>query len=212
MIAAIMPCRGRSEQTIANIRRMIATAGPVDYQLICVIDRDPAVDAAIERADLPVIRLSSARPGYWYALQQATDASGECELICNLANDLLPGQHWLTRAYSAFCQTFGRRGMCMIGFNDGHHELEHSTHFLISRSLLNHYGGWPVWYQHNFGDTELCARAIADGLYAKAPWATLYHDHPYFGGADDTVYQEGRRDVEADAQLFAMRRDAQWPR
>ena len=110
---------------------------------------------------------------------------------CNLANDLLPGQHWLQRAVAAYAATFGD-GPGLLGFNDGHHETEHSCHFLISRMLLDDYGGWPVWYDHNYGDTELCQRAIADGLYAKAPWATLFHDHPYFGGDDDSVYAEGQ--------------------
>lgn len=99
----------------------------------------------------------------------------------------------------------------MLGFNDGHHELMHSCHFLISRALLDRYGGWPTWYDHNYGDTEICQRAIADGVYAKAPWAVLYHDHPYFGGTDDAVYAEGRAQVERDRQLYEQRRRAGWP-
>jgi len=146
---------------------------------------------------------------YWQALAEETRLS-DTDLIVGLANDLLPGQHWLQRAYSAYRETFGS-GPGMVGFNDGHHETEHSCHFLISRSLLDHYGGWPVWYDHNFGDTELCQRAIADGLYVKAPWATLFHDHPYFGGDDDRVYAEGRAQSDRDYQLYEQRRRAGWP-
>src|SRR6266508_467020 len=100
----------------------------------------------------------------------------------------------------------------MIGFNDGHHGVEHSCHFLISRDLLARYGGWPVWYHHNFGDTEICQRATQDGCYAKAPWATLYHDHPYSGGDDDDVYREGRTQVDRDHALFMRRKQQGWPR
>jgi hypothetical protein len=210
MIAAIMPCRGRSEQTVRNVKRLLATAGDVEWQLICMVDRDVAVTGALANADLPIWRMDTAQPGYWHALQQATDEWPEFDLLVNLANDLLPGQHWLARAFSAYAQTFGE-GPGMIGFNDGHHETAHSCHFLISRSLLDRYGGWPVWYDHNFGDTELCQRAIADRLYAKAPWATLYHDHPYFGGDDDGVYQEGRAQVERDGRLYEERRKRGWP-
>ena len=111
---------------------------------------------------------------------------------------------------AAYQATFGD-GPGLLGFNDGHHETEHSCHFLISRTLLDDYGGWPVHFDHNYGDTELCQRAIADGLYAKAPWATLYHDHPYFGGEDDAVYAEGRARAEQDRLLYEDRRMRGWP-
>jgi hypothetical protein len=215
-VAAIMPCRGRAAQTVANVRRLLATAGmqqgPETWQLICMIDRDPAVNAALAEAYLPVWRMATERPGYWHALQQATTYWHEFDLIVNLANDVLPGHQWLSRALSAYRQAFpGDNDYGLLGFNDGHHETEHSCHFMIDRDLLTYLGGWPTWYHHNFGDTELCQRTIAMGLYAKAPWATLFHDHPYFGGADDTVYAEGRAQVERDGQLYEERRRAGWP-
>lgn len=209
MIAAIMPCRGRAEQTVRNVRRLLATAGQVEWQLICMIDRDPAVNDALAQADVPVWRMATTQPGYWHALQQATDYWREFDLFVNLANDLLPGQHWLQRAYSAYRETFDQYGL--MGFNDGHHETNHSCHFLTDRDLLTYLGGWPTWYAHNFGDTELCQRTIELGLYAKAPWATLFHDHPYFGGTDDGVYAEGRAQNERDHQLYEQRRRQGWP-
>jgi hypothetical protein len=214
MIAAIMPCRGRADQTVRNVRRLLSTAGmeqgPETWQLICMVDRDPVVDRALAQSDLPLWRMDSQRKGYWNALAEATDYWPEFDLIVNLANDLLPGQHWLQRAYSAYRETFGDTPG-MVGLNDGHHEVGHSCHFLISRSLLDRYGGWPVWYDHAFGDTELCQRAIGDALYVKAPWATLFHDHPYFGGDDDAVYQEGRAQAERDQRLYEERRKRGWP-
>lgn len=212
MIAAIMPCRGRPEQTVRNVKRLLATAGNVEWKLYLVCDGDREVYNTIRQA-LPDVTIggSQQKQGYWRCLQQATSQQAtEENLIANLANDLLPGQHWLQRAVSAHRQTFPD-GYGMVGFNDGHHETGHSCHFLIDRDLLTHLGGWPVWYDHNFGDTELCQRAIALGLYVKAPWATLFHDHPYFGGADDQVYAEGRARVERDQQLYEQRRAAGWP-
>lgn len=220
MIAAIMPCRGRAEQTVRNVRRLLATAGMAhgsDWTLYLVSgEQDHAMITAIagqiaQEAHQSVIIATSAtaRLTYWQALAMVTERAN-APLIANLANDLLPGQHWLARAAAAYQQTFGD-GPGMVGFNDGHHETEHSCHFLIGRALLDRYGGWPVWYDHTFGDTELCQRAIGDGLYAKAPWATLFHDHPYFGGADDGVYAEGRALGERDHQLYEQRRRARWP-
>lgn len=209
-IAAIMPCRGRADQTVANIRRLLTTASYDNWQLICMIDRDVAVDRAIENADLPVWRMNAAQPGYWRALQQATEYWSEFTHLVNLANDLLPGQHWLRRAVEAYQAQFGPNAG-MMGFNGDSHEVGHSCHFLIDRKLLAAFCGWPVWYDHNFGDTELCQRAIAARSYAKAPWALLFHDHPYFGGKDDPVYAEGRASATKDEALYHERRRLGWP-
>jgi hypothetical protein len=206
-VAAIMPCRGRAEQTVRNVRRLLATAGNVDWELICACDGDD--DAYGPLLALPItVATWPERRGYWRTLATITQER-TAPLLVNLANDLLPGQHWLQRAVAAYQATFGD-GPGLLGFNDGHHQTEHSCHFLISRTLLDDYGGWPVWYDHTHGDTELCQRAIADGLYAKAPWATLYHDHPYFGGDDDAVYVEGRMKVDQDSALFQRRKMNGW--
>lgn len=207
-----MPCRGRAEQTVRNVRRLLATAGNVEWQLICIggeTEQDLLMACSAAGAKVRHI-LDARRLTYWQAMAEETRLSGADLLAC-LANDLLPGQHWLARAYAAYRELFGD-GPGMIGFNDGHWGVEHSPHFLISRSLLDRYGGWPVWYDHNYGDTELVERAIADGLYAKAPWAVLYHDHVYFGGQDDATYAEGRARAERDRLLYEQRKASGWPR
>lgn len=215
-----MPCRGRAEQTVKNVRRLLATAGDVEWRLVLVIDGDPALFQELAQVDAPIEVIASVkysrkpsthRVGYWRSMQAGTEWASNADLLACLANDLLPGQHWLQRAHAAYRELFGD-GLGMIGFNDGHWGVEHSPHFLISRSLLDRYGGWPVWYDHNYGDTELVARATQDGLYAKAPWAVLYHDHPYFGGVDDATYAEGRARAERDRQLYEQRRASGWPR
>ena len=99
-----------------------------------------------------------------------------------------------------------------MGFNDGIHDHDLSPHFLIDRDLLTYMGGWPVWYKHTYGDAELCARTIELGMYGKAAWATLYHDHPISGGADDAVYIEGRASIDQDAALFHKRKEQGWSR
>jgi len=211
-VAAIMPCRGRAAQTVTNVRRLLATAGAVEWSLTCIggeQEKDVLIACSAAGAKVRHI-LDTNRLTYWQAMEAETRLC-DAPLLVNLANDVLAGQHWLSRAVSAYRETFGDTPG-MVGFNDGHHETGHSCHFLISRSLLDRYGGWPVWYDHNFGDTELCQRAIADGLYAKAPWATLFHDHPYFGGADDSVYAEGRAQSDRDYRLYEQRRAAGWPK
>lgn len=224
-VAAIMPCRGRPEQTVTNVRRLLATAGDVAWRLVLVCDGDQEVyntlSMASVRDKLPGDHLAKVigpnqsgqipQHGYWGAMELGAMVYPDAPLLVNLANDLIPGRHWLARGVAAYRARFGD-GDGMMGFNDGLHGPEHSSHFLISRALLDKYGGWPVWYRHNFGDTELCARAQQDGCYGKAAWAVLFHDHLENGAADDAVYQEGRATYQQDAALFAERRGAGWSR
>lgn len=209
-VAAIMPCRGRAAQTVANVRRLLATADDTGWELILVCDGDRETYDLIRR-ELPDVTVggSQQQQGYWRCLQQGMQQAS-APLLVNLANDLIPGRHWLARGVAAYRARFGD-GDGLMGFNDGLHGPEHSPHFLISRALLERYGGWPVWYSHNFGDTELCRRAQQDGVYGKAPWAVLFHDHVENGAPDDAIYQEGRASYERDALLFEERRRAGWP-
>lgn len=208
-IAAILPCRGRREQTVVNVKRLLQTAGYDTWRLYAVGGKEESDTlTALAKLGIPTMTAVADHLTYWEALQEATNVTSE-PLICTLANDLLPGIHWLRRAVAAYEETFGA-APGMVGFNGDSHELNHSCHFLIHRELVARYGGWPRWYKHTYGDTELCQRAIADELYAKAPWALLYHNHPFWGGADDEVYQEGRATMERDQQLYERRRARQW--
>lgn len=201
-----------------NVRRLLAMAGPVEWKLYLVGGEDDVgtIWKACSHADITltmVSMISTARPRltYWQAMELATQAT-DSGLIVNLANDLLPGQDWLARGLRDYRQAFpGVTNYGLLGFNDGHHEVGHSPHFLIDRDLLTYLGGWPTWYDHNYGDTELCQRALGLNLYAKSPWATLFHDHVYFGADDDAVYQEGRASAARDQALYEQRRAAGWP-
>lgn len=210
-VAAILPCRGRPEQTVANVRRLLSTAG-VPFQLICVTT-EPEIWKSLrtmgEYSPHQVLTYEG-RVTYWQGLIYGTKSAGDAQLLVNLANDLKPVQHWLKKAIEGYQEAFGTTPG-LLGFNGDSHEVGHSCHFMIHRALLERYGGWPVWYDHNFGDTELCQRAIADKVYAKAPWAILYHDHPYWGGTDDTVYAEGRKAVSRDEKLYLERKRRGWP-
>jgi hypothetical protein len=209
MISAIMPCRGRTEQTIDCIKRLLAMAGRVEWQLIAICDGDLASHTALAQAGLPIRLLQSTeRHGYWPSINAAT-VTYPAPLLVNLANDLLPGRDWLARGYAAYRNRFGE-GDGLMGFNDGLHGPHLSPHFLISRGLLDRYGGWPIHYQHTHGDVELCLRAQQDQRYGKAPWAVLYHNHPYLGAETDGVYAEGEASIDADYTLFHQRRERGW--
>lgn len=212
-----MPCRGRAEQTVRNVKRLLATAGRVEWRLWCVVSNinDPGLGSMLDEATDHTARIVWLPEfTYWKALHfTCKQIDTDAPLIATLANDLLPGRDWLARCYAAYRARFGAGdGDGLMGFNDGIHGPDLSPHFLISRGLLEHYGGWPVWYKHTYGDAELCTRAQQDGCYGKAPWAVLYHDHLITGASDDAVYAEGRAHIDQDAALFQRRKEQGWPR
>lgn len=213
-VVAILPCRGREEQTRECVRRLLATvniphdtnwklvlvSGTEDEQIVTSIANEFNVYGLVEQEE----RLS-----YWTALQRAsTDYKGTHYAM--LANDLIPAVNWLSQAMNKLLSVFPD-GNGIVGFNGDGHGDSHSAHFIISQQLLDQFGGWPVWYNHNFGDTEFCIRAQEMGRYVKAPYAILFHNHPWISGQDDDeVYQAGRLRFRADEELFRIRRMQQW--
>ena len=208
IVAAIMPCRGRAEQTRRNAERLRDTAGASGV-LIAIGGRDETAIVFGLDGWMP-IAASTPQLSYWQALAVATRHIAATHLI-GLANDLWACDDWLRFAVEDYQAAFGD-GDGLLGFSgDGHGRL-HSCHFLISRALLDRYGGWSTWYAHNFGDRELCERAQQDGCYAKSTRAWLEHCHPMLGRADDdAVYAAGRATYQQDEALFVERRRLGWP-
>lgn len=200
-VAAIMPCLGRERETVESITRLRATAGYEDWELLIVVDGDKSLHDVIGGMLIP------ASIGYWGCLSVASKET-DAPLLVNLANDLLPGRSWLGRAVNAYRSRFAD-GQGVMGFNDGIHAGATAAHFLVSRSILHHWYGddyWPLAYHHNFGDTEICERAKSEKLFAVAPFAVLYHNHPVTGGKSDDVYSKGLSTWQADQQTFEKRK------
>jgi hypothetical protein len=213
-IVAILPCRGRKEQTLECVRRLLFTAGiphGESWKMILVGGKEDADIVESVAAETGVYGLveSEEHLTYWLALSCATEEYPATHYIC-LANDLLPVVHWLAKAVKKMNHSFPDQN-CVIGFNGDGHDEPHSCHFMISKSMLDTLGGWPVWYSHNFGDTEICCRANEMGRYAKAAYAILFHNHPWISAQkDDSIYEQGRRNFKTDEMLFLARRNAKW--
>jgi hypothetical protein len=212
-VSVILPLRGRVQRTTALLPRLWATAGYGNWELLLVADDDAEVANAVQRLlPRPGVTLIEQCPrgGYWRACQLAMQrASGT--LLIALANDLLPCRDWLLTGVQAYTRRFGD-GEGLLGANDGIHKGSHAAHFLIHRRMLERYGGWPVWYEHGYGDTELCQRAQAEQKFAIAPFFVLFHDHPIIGGQWDQVYSEGSAASDsADRARYDARARAGWP-
>lgn len=217
LLLGILPCRGRKQITIECVTRLVYTASLETYpwKLVAVSgkeDRD-IVKAVSKLGAIPLVDENRDKLTYWEALQFATDTFTEFPLLANLANDILPCGNWLQRGLIAYDRVIGRNEQGLVGFNGDSHGPEDACHFIIHRELLKKYGGWPTWYNHNFGDAELCARAIEDKKYHKEPWAILYHNHAYFYGEErnDNIYREGRKFEKEDAELYRKRKADGWP-
>jgi len=211
-VLGILPCRGKKDQTIDVVKRLLHTApmGRQPWKLVTVAGLEDAevVVATEAHGAVGLVDRNRKRLSYWEGLQYATDAFPDIPVIVNLANDVLPGIDWLLRGYKSYLHTFKGKP-ALVGFNGDSHGQEHSCHFMIHRELLKKFGGWPVWYRHNFGDTELVSKAMRDSVYAKATFAILFHDHGTCRSMDehkkDAVYAEGHRHFKEDEKLFKER-------
>ena len=210
-VTCILPAYGRHDATLALIPRLLdpKVAGlPLsDYELVVVCNAEPALAERIKR-EMPDARviMSARNIGYWRALKVGTQKANGY-LVVNLANDLLPGYHWLRKCLSAFEGTF-RDGVGLVGLNDGV-RTDQSAHFMIAKALLESWYGqdyWPIVYAHSFGDAEICDRARAIEKYVVAPYAVMLHNHVYNGAPDDIVYQEGRATMMSDKSLYDARK------
>lgn len=201
----VMPVRGRYEQSIDCMKRLISTAGyPAKYIAITGAD-DEYIVRDMQNFCTGMVSQSPSLT-YWQALHYATVDVPDDTYIVNVANDILPCNLWLLRATEILSQQPWK----VIGFNgDGY--LDHACHFIIQMKRIRNTGGWPLWYFHNFGDTEIIYRARQDGLFHKDPWSILFHNHPIISGQQtDDVYKLGMEHYEHDKRLFEHRRQSGW--
>lgn len=205
-IAVVMPVHGRPEQSITTIQQLITTARyDADFVAASGVN-DGATLAGMPRS---VKRLMSPSPvlTYWQALHYATEKYSDDTYIVNVANDVLGVTGWLLRA-AEYVQL---NPHAVFGFNGDGYTVEHACHFCISMKRIRQTGGWPQWYFHNFGDTEIVTRAIEDGIFHKDAWAILFHNHPQVAAsAYDDVYLSGNKHFERDMKLFQQRRQGKW--
>lgn len=216
-VAVILPCRGRVDQTIAYAARMRDAIGDLSAARVNGADFF-AVGGAADRATVEALGVAGWRPllsdaptlTYWEALTVGV-ANSNAVFFVNVANDLWAYDRWLELGLAAYRARWPEEQPALMGFAGDGHPVSHSCHFLIQRSLLADFGGWPMHYRHNFGDAELCQRAQTLGAYAKATHAVLEHRHPGLRAApDDAVYAAGRATWHQDRQLFEARRARGW--
>jgi hypothetical protein len=192
--------------TVELIPRLIQTAG-MKVQIITVGGQESAdVVQATASAGAYGIIAKAERLTYWQAMDLATRKLPDTAVVANVANDVLPVWRWFNHAYESLRES-DLDGV--IGFNGDGHDAMHACHFMTTMRYIRSLGGWPVWYRHNFGDTEICYRAVEEKKFYKHPWAILYHNHPVMGRSID----EAHKDIPAsdiDHKTFMHRRRNGW--
>lgn len=202
---AVLPCHKRLDMTVELIPRLIQTAG-MKVQIIAVAGAESAdVVRATASAGAFGMIAKSERLTYWQAMDLATRELPDSAIVANLANDILPVWRWYDHAYQSIIATDKK----VIGFNGDGHDATHACHFMTSMEYIRSLGGWPTWYRHNFGDTEICQRALEQGVFYKNPWAILYHNHPVMGRAIDTAHND-IPPSHPDHSTFEYRRNNKW--
>jgi len=210
-VLVVMPCHGRVKKTVALWPRLLQTAG-MEAIWVAVADGDGACwDALVEVKGIQVMN-NVRSMGYWHCMSQAAQRYAQADtLIVNIANDVLPGLHWLKDGVAAYQERFPIGGGVM-GFIDGVQKGNQVPHFIAGAELLRSWYGddyYPLMYRHSFADTEVCVRAAEAGRYAIARFAVLYHNHLLTGAPDDATYKLGSSTWEADQQTF-MNRMRKW--
>lgn len=208
-----MPVKGRIQQTIECITRLLNTADYV-LHIVVVTDGDSEAEQEIGRyiagwqGYVSLIPLAE-RGGYWNAMSIGAKSKPEYSHILNLANDLKGTRQWLSRAVAAYENHFGNEPAIM-GLNDGVHPGTHAGHFIASRVLLESWYGEDLYpfkyYVHLYGDNEIVERAHALNRFGIAPWAVLLHDHPANGASSDEIYALGHASLDVDWRMYEKRK------
>lgn len=139
-VVAILPCRGRKEQTLECVRRLLATEimqHGIDWRLVVVSGTDDSdiVESIAQSTNIHGLVAEKPRLSYWEALQYGTNEFPADYYVC-LANDLLPAVRWLTSAMEKMQETFSD-GVGVVGFNGDGHQTNHACHLMISSKLLD---------------------------------------------------------------------------
>lgn len=217
-VSLLMPCKGRVQQTIDLLPRLHSTAGlGPTWELICIVDDDLEVAQALlawqkeQHADWLYVLPLSERVGYWKALSIGSQQA-HGRLLANIANDVLPGRNWIQWGVETFDKLFPH-GRGVVGWNDGLCWEDRTGHLLVGRTLLEEWYGaacWPTFYDHLYGDTEICHRGMEGGCYAINKKAVLYHNHHVLGKAIDPVYAKSYELENVDRALFRRREANGW--
>lgn len=205
-------------RTTRLITRML-TQAQAPLHIVVVADDDPlgvkAIEAQLKGWQGHVSLIDSTeRNGYWKSVSMGAQSKPDYTHVLNLANDLMAGREWLSRAIHAYQVTWGDEP-AILGMYDAVHPGTHAGHFIADKRLLREWYGEDLYpfkyYKHLYADNEIVERAHALRRYGMAIFSCLFHDHPVSGGNSDAVYKLGHESIKHDSQTYEHRKQL-WKR
>ena len=205
MISVLLATTGRPEMAETCVRSIRATTKGHDVEIVAAIDRDletyERLEGLVEQRNLSTEYRGASRS--WNDALRASRG----DPVVLAADDLIFQPGWLDAALADLSQF--EDGWGFVGFNDGIHGPDLSTHYLVSRRLIHEaFGGVIVWecYEHSFSDCEATERAKRAGRYAWCAQAHIEHVHWLFGGrAQDATDLKNLGGHPASEALYARR-------
>jgi len=152
--------------------------------------------------------------GYAKSINMGIEANPESFYFVYMADDVIPGDQWLTQAIDFMEQRFPLRD-ALICFNDGCWNGRHASHGLVSRNTWRNLGNSKLFfegYKHYHPDRELTLKAQKEGNYGYCPSAVLWHNQAKLGLAKyDDVAKVAMSSKDEDTKLFKERTAASFP-
>jgi len=219
MISVLLATTGRPDMAETCVRSLIATTGGHEIELVVAVDAD--TETSVRLTELAFSR----HDGFRMLIDGKPDMQG-CSRAWNralklstgdpvvlAADDLVFQPGWLDAALAEMAEF--PDGWGFVGFNDGHHGPDLSTHYMVSKRLIREeFGGVIAWehYHHSFNDCEANERAKRAGRYRWCQQAHVHHTHWIFGGRpqDRTDRRHLPRHPESE-ETYARRLAAGFP-
>lgn len=211
MISILLATTGRADLAVRCCREIRATTSPFKVEIVAAIDADD--QTRIRLKDLvDKLDYSDEYRGSATAWNDALKlATGDPVILA--ADDLRWTPGWLEAALETLWQF--PDGWGFVGFNDGRHGEELSTHYMMSRRLIvETFGGRVAWacYEHSFNDREANDRARNADRYAWCADAHVGHEHWIYGDRPQDNTDRLALDGHANSQaVFEQRQRAGFP-
>lgn len=190
----ILPTVDRVKQLDQMLQIIGRRTEYADYNIYVIAEGKETIDLLkrAKKAGCPVDWVEVKEyQGYAKSINMGIEANPDSFYFVYMADDVIPGDQWLTLAISFMEDNFPQQDG-LICFNDGCWSGRHASHGLVSRNTWKQMGNSTLFceeYFHYHPDRELTIKAQREGKYGYCPASVLWHNQAKIGLAeyDDTA-------------------------
>jgi GT2 family glycosyltransferase len=155
-----------------------------------------------------------AYQGYARSINMGIEANPDSFYFVYMADDVLPGDKWLTNAINFMEDCFPQLDG-LVCFNDGKWNGKHASHGLVSRNTWKNLGNSTLFYdgyKHYHPDRELTLVVQAKDRYGYCPSSVLWHNQAKLGLSEvDINTKNAFSTLDKDGELFKQRKADGFP-